>query len=98
MRIFDEITKEEIFDPDLEKGFLYDGIIETREEESEEVLLNGTTTEDNPRGLYAVYPKKEIFEECKYYRKYPIQSSLNLEDYATWKDLADAYKNGVELA
>lgn len=70
MRIFDEITKEEIFDPDLEKGFLYDGQIKTGTEPEKRVVMEGTVTERNPEGLEKIVPAKDIYEDCQYYHEY----------------------------
>lgn len=70
MRIFDEITQEEIFDPDLKKGFLYDGLIKTGTEPEKRVVMEGTVTERNPEGLEKIVPAKDIYEDCQYYHEY----------------------------
>lgn len=99
LKIYDEITLEEIFDPDLEKGYLYDGQIKTGTEPEKRVVMEGTVTERNPEGLEKIVPAKDIYESCKYYHTY-TEEELNPvpTDYATWTELAAAYKKGVELA
>lgn len=48
MKTYDEITREEILDPDLELGRLYPGTIVVGQTEPEVVVMPGTVTEDRP--------------------------------------------------
>lgn len=99
MKIYDEITKEEIFNPDLSLGYLYYDKKQIGVEEEKTIILEGTITERNPSGLSQYIPSHPIYEECQYYHKY-TETELNppKTDYATWSELAEAYKKGVELA
>lgn len=64
MKIYDENTLEEIKDPDLNYGYLYDGyyVIGKKAE-----VMPGTITDSNPNGLRKYV---DITEPCKYYHKY----------------------------
>lgn len=70
MNIYDELTLEQIFDPDLKKGYLYDGQIKTGTEPEKRVVMEGTISERNPEGLEKIVPAKDIYEDCQYYHKY----------------------------
>ena len=70
MNIYDEITLEKIFEPDLEKGYLYDGQIKTGTEPEKKVVMEGTITARNPEGLKKIIPAKDIYEDCQYYHEY----------------------------
>lgn len=61
---YDDSTKLEISDPDLELGFLYDGYIVTG---TEKVIMEDSVTDIVPNGLRI---EKEIKEPCKYYHAY----------------------------
>lgn len=99
MTIYDEITKEPIVDPDLSAGYLYNGKIQTGMTEEKIVVMDGTVNSRNPDGLKKRIPPQPIYENCQYYHKY-TDEELNppKTDYATWSELAEAYKKGVELA
>ncbi len=70
MKIYDEITREELTDPDLSAGRLYDGEIVTGHTEEYLEVMDGTVTEDRPEGLRRLVPAAEITEACRYYHKY----------------------------
>lgn len=70
MKIYDEITREELTDPDLSAGRLYDGEIVTGHTEESLEVMDGTVTEDRPEGLRRLVPAAEITEACRYYHKY----------------------------
>lgn len=80
MKIYDEITKEEIFEPDLSLGYLYTGEIKTGTEEEKIEILEGTISEQNPDGLRIKYPAKDIYEECQYYHKYTEEEIENIKE------------------
>ena len=64
MKIYDEITGEELASPDLTAGYLYDGSkITGRTEEHWEPL--GDTD-----GLQQLVPAEDITEPCQYYHAY----------------------------
>lgn len=104
LKIYDEITKEEIQDPDLENGYLYNGQIQVGETEETYEVMEGTISERNPEGLKRLVPAMPIYEDCQYYHKYteeeknpPEPETPTASDYATWDELANAYKEGVNL-
>ena len=70
LKIYDEITHEKIQDPDLKKGYLYDGKIKTGTEPEKTEIMEGTITERNPEGLKRIIPAKDIYEDCQYYHEY----------------------------
>lgn len=70
MKIYDEITREEITDPDLSAGYVYDGYIVTGRTEEHYEVMEGTVTEDRPEGLRRLIPAKDITEPCQWYHKY----------------------------
>lgn len=70
LKIYDEITHEKIQDPDLKKGYLYDGKIKTGTEPEKTEIMKGTITERNPEGLKRIIPAKNIYEDCQYYHEY----------------------------
>lgn len=64
MKIYDELTKEELSSPDLKNGYLYDGtkiIGQTIE------VMEGTISEFNPEGLNRLV---DIIEDCQFYHSY----------------------------
>ena len=70
MKIYDEITREEITEPDLSAGYVYDGVIVTGHTEERIEVMEGTVTEDRPEGLRRLIPAQDITEPCQWYHKY----------------------------
>ena len=70
MKIYDEITREEILVPGLALGYVYDGYIVTGRTEEHYEVMEGTVTEDRPEGLRRLIPAKDITEPCQWYHKY----------------------------
>lgn len=70
MKIYNEITREEITEPDLSAGYLYDGVIVTGRTEEHYEVMEGTVTEDRPEGLRRLIPAQDITEPCQWYHKY----------------------------
>lgn len=70
MKIYDEITREEILVPDLALGYVYDGVIVTGRTEERYEVMEGTVTEDRPEGLRRLIPAQDITEPCQWYHKY----------------------------
>lgn len=70
MKIYDEITREEIQDPDLSAGYVYDGVIVTGRTEERYEVMEGTVTEDRPEGLRRLIPAQDITEPCQWCHKY----------------------------
>lgn len=100
MNIYDENTLEQIFDPDLEKGYLYDGQIKTGTEPEKRVVMEGTVTERNPEGLKKVIPPKDIYEDCQYYHKYTEEEKetyLNEKLSSLSNSCNEQITNGAEI-
>lgn len=96
MKIYDEITREEITDPDLSAGRLYDGEIVTGHTEEYLEVIDGTVTEARPAGLRRLMPAMDITEPCQYYHKYTEGELAAMQgDDVTWDELAAAYNEGV---
>lgn len=70
MKNYDENTYEEILNPDLSNGYLYDGTIVTGTTEARYEVMEGTITKDRPDGLRKYIPSEDIVEQCKYYHAY----------------------------
>lgn len=70
MKIYDEITREEITEPDLSAGYVYDGVIVTGHIEERYEVMEGTVTESRPDGLMHLVPAHDITEPCQWYHKY----------------------------
>ena len=64
MKIFDEKTKLEMENPDLEKGYLYDGSYISGYTSEKIVIMEGT------ENLRRLIPKTPIYEKCQYYHEY----------------------------
>ena len=70
MKIYDEITNEELTSPDLSAGYLYTARrVAEHVPESREVM-QGTVTEENPQGLRRIIPAHDVYEDCQYYHAY----------------------------
>lgn len=70
MKIYDEITHEELSTPDESKGYLYQSRICTGRTPDTYVVMEGTVTEENPNGLRKVVHGYETFEDCYMYHTY----------------------------
>lgn len=96
MKIYDEITKEEIFSPDLEAGYVYEGERVTGRTEEHLEVMEGTVTEERPNGLRRLVPAMDITEPCQYYHKYTEEELAAQQGKGvTWAELAAAYNEGV---
>ena len=96
MKIYDEITREEITEPDLSAGYVYDGVIVTGHTEERIEVMEGTVTEDRPEGLRRLIPAQDITEPCQWYHKYTEEELAAQQNVPpTWDALAAAYNEGV---
>ena len=103
MKIYDEVTMEEITDPDLRAGRLYGGERVTGRTEEHLEVMDGTVTEARPAGLRRLMPAMDITEPCQYYHKYTEEELAaqhppdtgGSDEVATWDELAAAYNEGV---
>lgn len=106
MKIYDEITREEITEPDLSAGYVYDGVIVTGHTEERIEVMEGTVTEDRPEGLRRLIPAQDITEPCQWYHEYTEDELAAMQppeepapdDAPTWDELAAAYNEGVSMA
>ena len=107
MNVYDEITREQIENPDLEAGRLYDGVIVVGHEEERIEVMEGTVTDARPDGLRRRIPAHDITEPCQWYHAYTAEELAAMQQpeepdpadgVATWDDLAAAYSEGVSLA
>lgn len=88
MKIYDEITREEIADPDLSVGYIYDGTIVTGRTEERIEVMEGTVTEERPDGLRRLIPAQDITEPCQWYHTYTEEELTQQRDGTTEKRLA----------
>ena len=73
MKIYDEITNEELTSSDLSAGYLYTARrVAEHVPESREVM-QGTVTEENPQGLRRIIPAHDVYEDCQYYHAYTAE-------------------------
>ena len=79
MKIYDEITRQELTDPDLEAGYLYDGTIVTGRTEEHYEIMEGTVTEERPEGLRRLVPARDITEPCQWYHTYTEEELAALQ-------------------
>ncbi len=70
MKIYDEITNEELTSPDLSAGYLYDGQRVARHVAETTEIMAGTVTADCPQGLRRIIPAHDVYEACQYYHAY----------------------------
>ena len=107
MKIYDETTREEITNPDLSAGYLYDGVIVTGQTEELIQVMEGTVTDDRPEGLRRLVPARDITEPCQWYHTYTEDELAAMhspadpggtDTAATWDELAAAYTEGVRMA
>lgn len=82
MKIYDEITKEELTAPDESKGYLYESQIKTGMTEDTYEIMEGTVTEDCPNGLRRLIPGHAVFEACQFYHTYTDEEIKRIEEQA----------------
>ena len=70
MKIYDERTGAELTTPDLEAGYVYDGVRVVGTEPAHYEVMQGTD------GLRRLVPARDITEPCQYYHAY-TQAELN---------------------
>lgn len=80
MKIYDEITREELTAPDESKGYLYDSQIKTGMTEDTYEVMEGTVTEDCPNGLRRLIPGHAVYEACQFYHTYTDEEIKRMEE------------------
>lgn len=88
MKIYDEITKEELTAPDESKGYLYESQIKTGMTEDAYEVMEGTVTEDCPNGLRRLIPGHAVFEVCQFYHTYTDEEIKRMEEQAAAEQAA----------
>ncbi len=95
MKIYDEITNEELTSPNLSAGYLYtarrvaEHVLESQE------VMKGTVTEDNPDGLKHIIPAHDVYEDCQYYHTYTAEE-LAEKNKPTLQEQVDANEAAIE--
>lgn len=73
MKIYDELTNEELTSPDLSAGYLYTARrVAEHVPESREVM-QGTVTEDDQEGLEHIISGYDVYEDCQLYHRYTAE-------------------------
>ena len=88
MKIYDEITKEELTAPDESKGYLYESQIKTGMTEDTYEVMEGTVTEDCPNGLRRLIPGHAVYEACQFYHTYTDEEIKRMEEQAAAEQAA----------
>ena len=98
MKIYDEITNEELTSPDLSAGYLYTARrVAEHVPESREVM-QGTVTEDDPKGLEHIISGYDVYEDCQFYHAYTAEELAEREK-PTLQEQVDANAAAIlELA
>ena len=101
MKIYDEITNEELTSPDLSAGYLYTARrVAEHVPESREVM-QGTVTEDDPKGLEHIISGYDVYDDCQLYHRYTeaeLAERQQAEIEASTIVLDDATKLSLMLA
>lgn len=98
MKIYDEITREEITEPDLSAGYLYDGVIVTGHTEERIEVMDGTVTASRPDGLRRLIPAQEITEPCQWYHTYTEEELAQQEQHRTTEERLAALEEQLAAA
>ena len=88
MKIYDEITKEELTAPDESKGYLYESQIKTGMTDDTYEVMEGTVTEDCPNGLRRLIPGHAVYEACQFYHTYTDEEIKRMEEQAAAEQAA----------
>ena len=88
MKIYDEITKEELTAPDESKGYLYESQIKTGMTEDTYEVMEGTVTEECPNGLRRLIPGHAVYEACQFYHTYTDEEIKRMEEQAAAEQTA----------
>ena len=91
MKIYDEITKEELTEEscDPEKGYLYIDRIKTGHVDTTYEIMEDSISDLWPNGMQREIPAHDIYEECQYYHAYTEAEIAEREE---------ADKNAAEAA
>lgn len=98
MKIYDEITKEEITSPDLSAGYIYNGVLVTGHTEERIEVMEGTVTDDRPDGLRHLVPAQDITEPCQWYHTYTEEELAGQEEAGTLEERLAALEEQLAAA
>ena len=98
MKIYDEITREEILVPDLALGYVYDGYSVTGRPEERIEVMESTVTEDRPEGLRRLIPAQDITEPCQWYHTYTEEELAQQEQDRTTEERLAALEEQLAAA
>ena len=81
MKIYDEITKEEITrEIDSSKGYTYNGKVVSGHVDETKVIMEGSVNEFWPNGMKRIIPGYDVYEECKFYHAYTEEELKVIQD------------------
>lgn len=98
MKIYDEITREELTAPDMKAGYVYDGVIVTGHTEERIEVMEGTVTDDRPDGLRHLVPAQDITEPCQWYHTYTEEELAGQEEAGTLEERLTALEEQLAAA
>lgn len=98
MKIYDEITNEELTSPDLSAGYLYTARRVAEHVPERREVMQGTVTEDDPKGLEHIISGYDVYEDCQLYHAY-TEEELAEREKPTLQEQVDANAAAIlELA
>ena len=98
MKIYDEITNEELTSPDLAAGYLYTARRVAKHVPESREVMQGTVTEENPQGLMRIIRAHDVYEDCQFYHAY-TEEELAEREKPTLQEQVDANAAAIlELA
>ncbi len=81
MKIYDEITKEEIISEiDSSKGYTYDGKIKSGHVDETKRIMEGSVNEFWPNGMEEIVPGYDTYDDCLYYHAYTEEELQAIQD------------------
>ena len=99
MKIYDEITKEEITSEiDTSKGQTYDSRIVTGHVDDTYEIMEGSVNEFWPDGMKRIIPGYDVYEECKFYHAYTEEELKKIEADKDQKEKEEAEAAAKEQA
>lgn len=95
MKIYDELTNEELTAPDLTAGYLYTTQRVTGHVAESREVMEGTVTDANPNGLERIVPAHDVYEDCQYYHTY-TEAELAEKDKPTTEQRLDTVEQRAD--
>ena len=99
MKIYDEITKEEITSEiDTSKGYTYNGKVVSGHVDEKSVIMEGSVSELWPDGMTEIIPGYDVYEDCLYYHAYTEEGLKKNEEDKDQKEKEEAEAAAKEQA